>query len=79
MGKIDTFRSFILDNEIKIHVYKNKVNIVNYDKIIDFTSKEVVVGYLEGKIIITGNKLAISRLLLDEVLITGIIEKIELR
>lgn len=79
MGKIDTFKRFILDDEIKIHVYKNKVNIVNYDKIIDFTSKEVVIGYSEGKIVITGSKLAINRLLLDEVLITGMIEKVELR
>lgn len=79
MRIINNFRNFILDEELEINVYKNKVNIVNYTSIVNFTSKEIIVNYDEGQIIVTGNNLSISRLLIDEVLISGVIEKIELR
>lgn len=79
MKIINSFRNYILDEEFKINVYKNKVNVVNYSDIVNFTSKEIIIRYETGKVIITGNNLSISRLLIDEVLISGVIEKIELR
>ncbi len=79
MKIINSFRNYILDEEFKIHIYKNKVNIVNYTDIVDFTSKQIIIKYYEGKIIITGHNLSISKLLIDEILIIGNIEKLELR
>jgi len=79
MNLINSFRNYLLDEEFKINVYKDKINIVNYTDIVNFTSKEVIIQYDGGKVIVTGNNLSISRLLIDEVLITGLIEKIELR
>lgn len=79
MKIIDSFRNYILDEEFKVYIFKNKINIVNYSDIVNFTSKEIIVKYSEGKIIITGDGLIISKLLLDEVLISGVIEKIEFR
>lgn len=79
MKLINSFRNYILDEEFKINIYKDKVNIVNYTNIVNFTSKEVVVKYEDGHIFIFGKNLSISRLLIDEVLISGVIEKIELR
>lgn len=79
MKLINSFRNYILDEEFKINIYKDKVNVVNYTDIVNFTSKEVTIKYEGGLLLIIGNNLSISRLLIDEVLVTGNIEKIELR
>jgi len=79
MKLINSFRNYILDEEFKINIYKDKVNVVNYTDIVNFTSKEVTIKYDGGLLLIIGNNLSISRLLIDEVLVTGNIEKIELR
>lgn len=79
MKLINSFRNYILDEEFKINIYKDKVNVVNYIDIVNFTSKEVTIKYDGGLLLIIGNNLSISRLLIDEVLVTGNIEKIELR
>ena len=79
MKLINSFRNYILDEEFKINIYKDKVNVVNYTAIVNFTSKEVTIKYDGGIMLVTGNNLSISRLLIDEVLVTGNIEKIELR
>ena len=79
MNLINAFRNYILDEEFKINIYKDKVNVVNYTDIVNFTSKEVTIKYDGGLLLIIGNNLSISRLLIDEVLVTGNIEKIELR
>ena len=79
MKLINSFRNYILDEEFKINIFKDKVNVVNYTNIVNFTSKEVTIKYDGGLLLVTGNNLSISRLLIDEVLVTGNIEKIELR
>ena len=79
MNLINAFRNYILDEEFKINIFKDKVNVVNYIDIVNFTSKEVTIKYDGGLLLIIGNNLSISRLLIDEVLVTGNIEKIELR
>lgn len=79
MKLIDSFRNYILDEEFKIQILKNQVNIVNYSNIINFTSKEIIVKCDDIKVTVTGNELIISRLLANEVLISGVIEKIEFR
>ena len=79
MKLINSFRNYILDEEFKINIFKDKVNVVNYIDIINFTPKEVTIKYDGGLLLIIGNNLSISRLLIDEVLVTGNIEKIELR
>ena len=79
MKLINSFRNYILDEEFKINILKNKVNVVNYTDIVNFTSKEVTIKYDGGLLLIIGDNLSISRLLIDEVLVTGNIEKIELR
>ncbi len=79
MNIINTFRNYILDEEFKISIYKNKVNVVNYVNIVDFSSKQVIIKYDSGNVIVSGNNLSISKLLIDEVLIVGNIDKIELR
>lgn len=72
-------RSYILEDEFQLNVFLDKVNIVNYSSIGHFDSNKVIVRYHGGSVNITGNNLVVSRLLNDEILITGSIKNIELR
>jgi len=72
------FKNFVEDNELKINVIKNKVNIINYTKVGHFDSEKVIINYEEEKIIIKGNNLVVTKLLHDEILIAGTIKIIEL-
>lgn len=79
MKLISKVRNYLLEEEFKINVYKNKVNIVNYMSIGHFDSTKVVVIYNDGEVVIVGSSLVVSKLMNDEVLITGVIKNIELR
>ena len=79
MKIISKVRNYLLEEEFQINVYKNKVNIVNYISIGHFDSNKVVVNYIDGEILIVGSNLVVSKLMNDEVLITGVIKNIELR
>ena len=70
--------NYIDDNSFKINYVNNSVNVVNYDKILEVTD-EVIRIIKDNKIIlINGNDLRLSKLLDNEILITGLIHKIEL-
>ncbi|MEG0025785.1 MAG: YabP/YqfC family sporulation protein [Bacilli bacterium] len=73
----EKMRSYILEEELTITIFKDKVNIVNYDNLGMISSNKIVVNYGTGKAIINGQKLVITRLLDDEVLIVGQIARIE--
>ena len=79
MKLVNNIRSFLLEDDFEIRIYKNKVNVVNYDSIGHFDSNKIMIYYNDGFIIIKGDNLVVSKLLNDEVLITGIIQNIELR
>ena len=73
--KID---NYINDKKFSI-VYKNRsLNVINYTKIIDFTDSLISVEYKENYYYIEGDKLVISKMMEDEILITGNIKKITL-
>lgn len=75
----DEVRSFILENEFSIHIYKNKVNVVNYESIGHFDSKEVRIYHANGEIIVKGSELVVSKLMQEEILILGNIKLVEFR
>ena len=68
MNRLDNYLS---DREYRIIVKDNEINIVNYDEIIDFTLEKISVKYKNKIITIEGKKLVISKMVKDEVLITG--------
>ncbi|MDD3392744.1 MAG: YabP/YqfC family sporulation protein, partial [Bacilli bacterium] len=79
MNIIKSFRNYLLEEEFTINVNKNKVNIINYLNIDHFDSTKIIIRYDKGTLLITGNNLVVSKLLEDEILITGMINNIELR
>ena len=79
MNIINGIRSYILDDDLKITIVNNKVNIVNYRDIGHFDSNKIVVKVNNGEVIVKGNDLVVSKLLNSEILITGNFSNIEFR
>ena len=72
-------KDFILENKLKIIYMNNKLNIVNYKSVTGFDSNKIIIESETKLIIISGSNLVISKLLIDELLISGDIEKVEFR
>lgn len=72
-----TIKSYILEDEFKITILKNRVNVVNYTSIGHFDEEKVMIWKDDKCIVVKGKKLTITKLLHDEILITGILKAIE--
>lgn len=79
MKYLDRFRNYLLENEFKMNILKNQIDIVNYTSIGHFDSNKIIVRLIDSSIVIHGNNLVVSKLLNDEILITGEIKNIEFR
>ena len=78
MKILDRLDRYLSDLEYKIIIKENYVNIINYDEIIDFTLTNISVKYKNKIITIEGNNLTISKMVDNEVLITGKISNIRI-
>ncbi len=79
MGIISGIRDYILDDDFEVHIFNNKVNVVNYKEIGHFDSDKVIINYSNGSVVIKGNNLVVSKLMNSEILICGNIKSVELR
>ena len=78
MKLLDRIDEYLVDKEYKI-IYKYKyLNIINYVEIIDFTDREIKIKYKGGVTKVFGINLVISKMLDDELVIIGDIERIEI-
>ena len=68
MNRLD---NYLYDKEYKIIIKENYINIINYDEIKDFSLTKVSIKYQNKIIIIEGKNLVISKMVENEVLITG--------
>ena len=75
MSKLDRY---LEDRNYQINIKKNQLNILNFKEIVDFNSNKIVVRCDSNLINIEGKDLIISKLLEDEVLISGIILSIRI-
>lgn len=71
MRLFNKLNNYINDSEYRVIIGNNYVNIVNYIKILDFTSSVIRVENKHGKTIVNGSNLVISKMLDDEILIVG--------
>ena len=79
MSVIDGIRSYILENDLKITIINNKINIVNYKDIGHFDSNKIIVKTSSKDIIVKGSDLVVSKLMSSEILITGDFKELEFR
>ena len=78
MKMFDKLDRYLTDKEYKVIYKNNYLNIINYIEILDFNEYEISIKYDRGITRIIGSNLVISKMLDDELLIVGNIEKIEL-
>lgn len=71
-------RNYIRDDEFRVNLYKDRIHIVNYTKIITIEKSRISIKYSSGVVIIKGSNLALKKLLDDEILIKGVINSVEL-
>ncbi len=79
MRALNRLNDYLNDNEFRITIYEDKkVDIINYDNIIDFNLNKVVIGVNNKKVIIEGLNLTINKMLDNEVLILGLISDVRI-
>ena len=67
----DRINNYLNDNEFRVTVFANKIDIINYTSILDFSSTEISVKVNNKIVIVTGDDLVISKMYDDELLIKG--------
>ena len=72
-------KEYIYNNDFQINIFNNYINILNYEEIISFSDNKIILKHKKGMLVINGNKLIISKLLSDELLVKGYINNIEFR
>lgn len=78
MKKIKKVFQYIKNNDFKIIYLNNNLDIINYDKMLDVTNNMVKLINNNHLITIFGDELRLEKLLDNEILIIGKINKIEL-
>ena len=74
-----SIRSYFLEEQFQLTYLQNQIDIINYQEIDSFDEEKIRIRYKGGVLIVAGHNLSISKLLDDEILIRGDIEKIEFR
>ncbi len=69
--------NFLNDREFRFTIYENKIYIINFKRIISLEENNVTLQSNRKKLRITGKNLIVRKLLEEEILITGMISKIE--
>lgn len=78
MRLISKLDNFFEDQNYEIIINEKQINIINFKEVIDFSTNNISVK-CENKIInIEGKNLIISKMIDDELLITGLIHNIRI-
>ena len=72
-------RNYITESEFKITCLKDKINVLNYENIDHFSDSKIIIRYQDKIVVVKGEKLIISKLLDDEMLVCGNIKIVEFR
>ena len=79
MSIVKRARNYLLDEMFNMRVLKNKVDICNDETRGYLDNDLIIIKYDSGEIKIKGENLVVSKLLNDEILISGEIKNIEMR
>ena len=68
--------NYINDRRFSMMYKNNSLNVINYTKIIDFSDTLISFEYKDNSYYVDGENLVISKMMDNEMLITGMIKKI---
>ena len=69
---------YLEDEDYKIIIKKNQINIINFKEIIDFSDNKITLKCENKRIDVEGKNLIISKMMDDELLIIGNINNIRI-
>jgi len=76
---LDRLNNYINDIDYKIIITDSYINIINYKEIVDFNSTRISIRHDRGTTCIVGSDLVVSKMIEDEILITGKFTTINLK
>lgn len=79
MKLIRMMDDYVNDKRYSMIYKNNKLNIINYSEIIDFSSNLISIRYEDNIYHINGDNLVISKMMDNEILITGNIDNIKFK
>ena len=71
------FLKYFNENDFKIIYEKNNLDVINFEEIILLSENKIVLK-VKNELIITGDNLKVLKLMDGEILIKGLIRKIEI-
>ncbi len=74
----ENLKNYIEDNEFRVTLFENKVHIMNYQELISIGNEKIILQAPHYQMSFFGNNLALSKLLDQEILISGRIYKVEI-
>ncbi len=75
---ISKIRNYIEDHEVHLDLFKNRVHVSNYDKILSLGEEKIVLIMDSKKVVLTGKGFSLNQMLEDELLIEGVLLKVEI-
>ena len=75
---MNRIREYINPKGLEFHYKNNKLNIINYDKIVYLENDKIILLKDDKTITIKGDNLSLLKLLENEILIDGVIKQIDL-
>ena len=79
MKILDKINNFINEIDYKVIITDSYINIINYKEILDFNSTRISIRHSKGITVIEGTDLVVSKMVEDEILITGKFNSINLK
>lgn len=73
----ENFKNFLYDLDNFITIYENYLHVFNYHKLERLSKEEIILTFANKIIKITGQNLLIKKMTKQELLIDGIIMKVE--
>lgn len=73
----EIFKSFLYDLDDFITIYENHIHIFNYQKLNKLSNTEIDLNFKKFRINIIGTNLKIKKMTKQELLIIGIIERLD--
>lgn len=74
---LDRLYEYVQDNQFRFTVYEDKLHVVNFKRILSLEDNYISVLSNNKKVTVTGKNFILTKLVEDELLITGDIIKIE--
>lgn len=76
---LEKISNFINDKEFRFTIYENQIHIINYKKIISLEDDKIIIQGNQRIINIKGNNFKLEKLLNEELLCIGQVQRIELQ